>query len=118
MSHLHDVPAVPTAPVLFLQPTRDRIVSDRLSRQLRQALPRVKVQRIDGPHLLLQSRPAQCAAAITGFLADQETEAIYRRLPYCASGRRVSAALTDQTAGMVAEALHAVPAIRVRVRVR
>lgn len=71
-----------TAPVLFLQAARDRIVSDRLSRQLTQALPRVKVQWIDGPHLLLQSRPVQCAAAIKRFLADQEEEAISRHLPH------------------------------------
>jgi pimeloyl-[acyl-carrier protein] methyl ester esterase len=60
------------APVLYLQATRDRIVSDRLSRQLTQALPRARVQQIDGPHLLLQSRPAACAAAIKRFLAGQE----------------------------------------------
>lgn len=60
-----------TAPVLYLQATQDRVVSDRLSRELTRALPRVSVRRIDGPHLLLQSRPAQCAAAITRFLAEQ-----------------------------------------------
>lgn len=60
-------------PVLYLQATHDRVVSSGLSQELTQALPRVKVQRIDGPHLLLQSRPAQCAAAIASFLADQET---------------------------------------------
>lgn len=60
-----------TAPVLYLQATRDRIVSDRLTRKLTQTLPRVTVQRIEGPHLLLQSRPVQCAAALRRFLADQ-----------------------------------------------
>ncbi|WP_161830311.1 alpha/beta fold hydrolase [Steroidobacter agaridevorans] len=64
-----------TAPVLYLQATRDRIVSDRLSRQLTQALPRATVQQIDGPHLLLQSRPAECATAIKRFLAHQEVKA-------------------------------------------
>jgi pimeloyl-[acyl-carrier protein] methyl ester esterase len=64
-----------TTPVLYLQATRDRIVGDRLSRQLTQALPQVTVQRIEGPHLLFQSRPAQCAAAIKRFLADQEAKA-------------------------------------------
>jgi pimeloyl-[acyl-carrier protein] methyl ester esterase len=60
-----------TTPILYLQATHDRVVSDRLSRELTRALSRVSVQRIDGPHLLLQSRPAQCAAAISRFLAEQ-----------------------------------------------
>jgi pimeloyl-ACP methyl ester carboxylesterase len=57
-------------PVLYLRAMQDRIVNSRLSRKLTQELPRVTVQEIEGPHLLLQSRPTQCAAAISRFVSD------------------------------------------------
>lgn len=60
-----------TAPVLYLRATHDRVVSTPRSQELTNALPQVTVQLIDGPHLLLQSRPTKCAVAITDFLARQ-----------------------------------------------
>jgi pimeloyl-[acyl-carrier protein] methyl ester esterase len=57
-----------SVPVLYLQSMRDRIVGVRLSRALTGLLPKVTVRQFEGPHLLLQSRPAECAAAIGGFL--------------------------------------------------
>jgi hypothetical protein len=30
--------------------------------------PRAQLVRIDGPHLLLQTRPVECAAAVTEFV--------------------------------------------------
>ena len=54
--------------ILYLLATRDRIVSARVSRELTGLLPRVMVRQIDGPHLLLQSRSAECAAAIGDFI--------------------------------------------------
>ena len=51
-------------PVLYLRATRDRIVSARLSNALTSQLPNVSIAEIDGPHLLLQTRPRACAAAI------------------------------------------------------
>ena len=56
------------APVLYLRATNDRIVSSRRSLELTSLLPNVKVTEIDGPHLLLQARPRECAAAITDFV--------------------------------------------------
>jgi pimeloyl-ACP methyl ester carboxylesterase len=53
------------APVLYLRASNDRIVSSRRSLELTSLLPNVKVTEIDGPHLLLQARPRECAAAIT-----------------------------------------------------
>lgn len=58
-----------STPVLYLQPMRDRIVSHRRSRALTQGFSGITVLQIDGPHLLLQSRPVQCAAAISCFLS-------------------------------------------------
>lgn len=57
-----------SAPVLYLQAMRDRIVDARLSREVTGLLPNVTVRQVEGPHLLLQSRPAECVAAISGFL--------------------------------------------------
>lgn len=69
------------APVLYLQAMRDRIVGARASRQLTSLLPKVMVRQIEGPHLLLQSRPIECAAAISSFLVQVGCRpgAIYER---------------------------------------
>lgn len=57
-------------PVLYLQAMADRLVSARLSNQLTRELQNVLVQEIDGPHLLFQSRPQECAKAILGQIFD------------------------------------------------
>lgn len=54
---------------LYLRATADRIVSSRLSRELTSQLPSVTVREIGGPHLLLQTRSSECAAAIGEFIA-------------------------------------------------
>jgi hypothetical protein len=53
--------------MLLLRATRDRIVSGRLSQELANALPHAQGEIIDGPHLLLQALPHECAAAIGRF---------------------------------------------------
>ena len=55
-------------PVLYLRASNDRVVSSRLSHELTSRLPNVTVTEIDGPHLLLQTRPRECAAAISSYL--------------------------------------------------
>ena len=55
-------------PILYLRARQDRIVSCALSEALIEALPHATVKDLDGPHLLLQSRPGQCAVAIADFL--------------------------------------------------
>ena len=56
-------------PVLVLSATRDRVVRRRFSESLLAAIPDVAHREIEGPHLLLQSAPAECAAAINAFVA-------------------------------------------------
>jgi pimeloyl-ACP methyl ester carboxylesterase len=56
-------------PVLYLRASRDRIVSARLSNALTSQLPNVSITEIDGPHLLLQTRPRECAAAVHEFIS-------------------------------------------------
>ena len=55
-------------PVLYLRASRDRIVSARLSSALTSQLPKVSITEIDGPHLLLQTRPRECADAVLEFI--------------------------------------------------
>jgi pimeloyl-[acyl-carrier protein] methyl ester esterase len=57
-----------TVPVLYLQASRDRIVSPRLGRALTSKLSNVSIRQVEGPHLLLQARPHDCAEAILQFL--------------------------------------------------
>lgn len=56
-------------PVLYLRATRDRIVGARLSTALTSQLPKISIAEIDGPHLLLQTRPRECATAIVDFIS-------------------------------------------------
>jgi pimeloyl-ACP methyl ester carboxylesterase len=54
-------------PMLILRPTRDRIVPRAAARLLAQT-PRAETAEIEGPHLLLQARPVESAAAVLRFL--------------------------------------------------
>jgi pimeloyl-[acyl-carrier protein] methyl ester esterase len=55
-------------PILILGATRDRIVPRSAARLLAQRTRHGELAEIDGPHLLLQSRPAETAAAVLRFL--------------------------------------------------
>ena len=51
-------------PLGYLQATRDRVVPARCSQSIQAVHPDLQLERIPGPHLLLQSEPRACAAAI------------------------------------------------------
>ncbi len=51
-------------PVMYLRPTRDRLVPKRSAATIVRTNPSVVVREIDGPHLILQTRPSQAWAAI------------------------------------------------------
>jgi pimeloyl-ACP methyl ester carboxylesterase len=55
-------------PTLILQATRDRLVPRAATRLLAQRMSHAELVDIDGPHLLLQSRPAESSAAVLRFL--------------------------------------------------
>jgi pimeloyl-ACP methyl ester carboxylesterase len=57
-----------TLPTLILGATRDRIVPRSAARLLAQRTRHGELAEIDGPHLLLQSRPTESAAAVLRFL--------------------------------------------------
>ena len=51
-------------PILYLHAERDRIVSENDAQMMQEYLPDVDRVDIDAPHLLLQTRPQQCAELI------------------------------------------------------
>ncbi|GFE82907.1 hypothetical protein GCM10011487_49070 [Steroidobacter agaridevorans] len=56
-------------PMLILRATGDRLVSPSRYRQLIDELPGAVVKDVEGPHLLLQSRPRACAQLIDEFVS-------------------------------------------------
>jgi pimeloyl-ACP methyl ester carboxylesterase len=57
-------------PALVLIARHDRVISRAATRRMVDGLPRARLAEIDGPHLLLQSRPAECAAAVLEFMRE------------------------------------------------
>ena len=55
-------------PLLYLQASRDRLVPKRVGAEIVQARSDIQLQRIEGPHLLLQCAPQQAAAVISRFV--------------------------------------------------
>ena len=55
-------------PVLYLQASDDQLVGSRGAEQVKRALPRTEIRKIDAPHLVLQTRPAEAVDAIMTFL--------------------------------------------------
>lgn len=66
-----DALAACPVPLLYLRATRDRLVSARSRDHVVAHQPRASVVDIDGPHLLLQRRPAECWRAMVAFLDDR-----------------------------------------------
>jgi len=56
-------------PLLYLQATKDRLVSSRNVRSVERQYPDVRIERIESPHLVLQVQPQAAVRAILGFLA-------------------------------------------------
>jgi pimeloyl-ACP methyl ester carboxylesterase len=54
-------------PCLYLRATEDRVVPAAASEAVAGAIPQCTVRDVEGPHLLLQTRPAECANAIRAF---------------------------------------------------
>lgn len=54
-------------PVLYIAASRDRMVRRRSLEAVRLCRPDVEVKVLDGPHIILQTRPAEAAAVIKDF---------------------------------------------------
>lgn len=61
-------------PTLVMRASGDHIVPRASSEHIVHHLPRAELVEIEGPHLLLQSRPNQCAAAVTQFVRAMQGE--------------------------------------------
>jgi pimeloyl-ACP methyl ester carboxylesterase len=55
-------------PTLVLRAADDRVVSKRATLEILRGIPDAKWIEIEGPHLLLKTRPAQCAQVVHSFL--------------------------------------------------
>jgi len=58
-------------PLLHLYAQHDRLITRYPTRELQRLRPDVPSIGIDGPHFLLQTRPAQCYRVMEGFLTQQ-----------------------------------------------
>lgn len=55
-------------PMLVLRASMDHVVPLAASEHILRALPAAELMELEGPHLLLQMRPEECAAAVRRFL--------------------------------------------------
>lgn len=62
------LPRLDDLPVLVLAARHDRLLGRAATEAIDRVLPRAEVRWIDAPHLLLQARPDEAAAAIAGFV--------------------------------------------------
>ena len=56
-------------PILYVQPTRDRVVHSECGEEMGVVKPG-RVVAIDGPHLLMQAKPVLCAEAVAEFVGE------------------------------------------------
>jgi pimeloyl-[acyl-carrier protein] methyl ester esterase len=57
-------------PTLVLRARHDRVIARAATQWILKTLPRARLVEIDGPHLLLQTRPAECAAVVLKFMRE------------------------------------------------
>lgn len=55
-------------PVLYLQASADRLIPRGVGEDLQKLNPAIRLERVEGPHFLLQTQPKAAAAAIKAFL--------------------------------------------------
>ena len=59
-----------SVPTLVLCATRDRVVSEAATMRIMRGVPHARRVDVDGPHLLLKTRPRECAAAVLEFILE------------------------------------------------
>lgn len=55
-------------PILFLRPTQDQVIPDASFQEICATNPGVEMVEVQGPHLILQTRPKQCSEVIAAFV--------------------------------------------------
>jgi pimeloyl-ACP methyl ester carboxylesterase len=53
---------------MVLRATGDHVIPNDATRYMLHTQPRAQLIEIDGPHLLMQTRPDECRAAVTRFM--------------------------------------------------
>ena len=62
-----------SVPTLVLCATGDRVVSEAATMRIMRGIPHAQRLDVDGPHLLLKTRPRECAAAVLKFIREEQT---------------------------------------------
>jgi pimeloyl-ACP methyl ester carboxylesterase len=60
-------------PTLVLRATRDRVVSKAATMRIMRGVTHARQVDVEGPHLLLKTRPQECAAAVLEFIREVQT---------------------------------------------
>lgn len=59
-----------TVPLLYVQPTQDRLVAKSSLQKMKRMNPNMVIQQVRGPHLLLQREPQQAAKLVCAFIPE------------------------------------------------
>jgi pimeloyl-ACP methyl ester carboxylesterase len=62
-----------SVPTLVLCATRDRVVSQAATMRIMRGIPHARRIDVDAPHLLLKTRPQECADAVLSFIREVQT---------------------------------------------
>jgi pimeloyl-[acyl-carrier protein] methyl ester esterase len=68
-------------PTVLLQASGDHVIPRAATRVILRALPTLQYVQVDGPHLLLQTRSAECAMIVTRFMRGLAPEPVTADLP-------------------------------------
>jgi pimeloyl-[acyl-carrier protein] methyl ester esterase len=60
-------------PTLVIRASRDRVISRRATLQISGGIPGAQLAEVEGPHLLLKTRPGECAEIVVEFLKSMNT---------------------------------------------
>ncbi|MEL6666672.1 MAG: alpha/beta hydrolase [Pseudomonadota bacterium] len=55
-------------PMLYIRPSHDRLVSSSAAKEMNRLNPALCVVDVEGPHFILQAKPAECSAIVADFL--------------------------------------------------
>jgi pimeloyl-ACP methyl ester carboxylesterase len=64
-----------SVPTLVLRATQDRVVSEAATMKIMRGIGHARQVDVDGPHLLLKTRPQECADAVLSFIREVQTAA-------------------------------------------
>jgi pimeloyl-ACP methyl ester carboxylesterase len=59
-------------PSLYIQATNDLLLPDNAVDDIKALMPRLEIDRIEGPHMVLEVHPQTCARLVAGFLDSLE----------------------------------------------